>query len=199
VAYRLKVLITSPVTMFSGPPRHFLSAFGLPLSNLREIILRSMPQIIELRLSPLCKVEGPEGDFANSAAKSGFELKARWLFGAVADCLPRFERPLPSLVEKLLPLVHRRLRVSCLIQPWKIARLRLRNAGRSPSPKALAPERYACVRDPSVVPPPGVFFIRSHCRSSCHPAQTARLQYHDASDCHLTYFGIFSPVALFVE
>ena len=72
VAYRLKVPITSPVTMFSGPPRDFLSASGLPLSNLREIILRSMPQIIELRLSPLCKVEGPEGDFANSAAKSGF-------------------------------------------------------------------------------------------------------------------------------
>ena len=63
-------------------------------------------------------------------------------------------------------------------------------------PKPPAPERYACVRDPSVVPPPGVFFLRSHCRSSCHPAQTARLQYHDPQTAIL-HTSVFFRLWLF--
>jgi hypothetical protein len=62
-------------------------------------------------------------------------------------------------------------------------------------PKPPAPERYACVRDPSVVPPPGVFFIRPQRRSSASASnrQTAN---DDASDCRLAYFGIFASLAV---
>jgi len=41
----------------------------------------------------------------------------------------------------------------------------------------------------------GVFFIRSQCRSSCHPAQTDGRQ-NDVASCRLAYFGIFVPLAV---
>jgi hypothetical protein len=121
-------------------------------------------------------------------------MKARWLFWrrGRADCLPRFEPPLPRLVE----IVHRRLRVSCLIQPWENCQAQIQQMPGAPHPpKPPAPERYACVRDPSVVPPPGVFFIRPQRRSSASASnrQTAN---DDASDCRLAYFGIFASLAV---
>jgi hypothetical protein len=68
--------------------------------------------------------------------------------------------------------------------------------GASQPPSPPRPCGMPCVRDPSVVPPAGVFFIRSQCRSSCHPAQTDGRQNDGASSCRPAHFGIFAPLAV---
>ena len=62
-----------------------------------------------------------------------------------------------SWIYRVIPLIRRRLRVSCLIQPQKTARLELDKCWALPSPQAPAPVRYACVQTPAWSHQAGVF------------------------------------------
>ena len=73
--------------------------------------------------------------------------KARFTAGYLRTTVDRQRRQINfaadrSWIYRVIPLIRRRLRVSCLIQPQKTARLKLYKCRALPSPQAPASVRY---------------------------------------------------------
>jgi hypothetical protein len=79
---------------------------------------------------------------AGAVSKLGLVISG-YLMHLDPACL-MFALTLPAAtgLKAQFPLIHRRCRVSCLIQPWKIAGLKLNKFRALPIPQAPAPVRY---------------------------------------------------------
>jgi hypothetical protein len=160
----------------------------------------NMPSCI--RLLPLRHCETPKSKLTHRQRPLALSLRRRGAYfccngGTLCTvdpaCLFALTLPAATGLKAQFPLIHRRCRVSCLIQPWKIVGLKLNKCRALPIPQAPAPVRYETQLGPHQL---GSF---SSCRmpiaSSSGSKPDGRKMTASAAALR-TSDGIFAPLAV---